>query len=565
MEPEPFLVSDRAFDWPDHPLAEGGMARIFEARDRRLPRTVILKTPRIERTGGDALSDEERTAFVERLQAEAEVLAKLQHPSIVTIHEVGRDGAGKPFCVLERVQGRPLADVLDELAAAEEDGRPRTVERIQLVSNLVAIAEALACAHDLGIVHRDVNPNNILVGPRGETTLIDWGLASDTRSARNVTRAIDLAVDEVTDGRYVTIGAGTPPYMSLEQTQGVAARPAFDVYSFGATLYHVVSGHPPFEYGSVAEFLELVSQRTPPPPASLDDRDLSAIIALAMAPDPETRPSASELIDHLRAYLTGELVFAQRYSRTGRLSRWIREQPVAAASIVLVVVAAVALALGWTIMEQRTARAAREAAEVKAAAEREVAAQARAQAEAERQRADAVVERQRAEDVARTKEAEARRALDEANAARGDTARYKQLKEKSDAAAGAAEQARQAADRGQERAEEAAQAAAAQAARSSAEAERSRASADAAAARADVLARERDDAIAQRNAAEQVRAAAEHARATAEQARSAAETARDSAERSLADAQQRIADLERALDEARRPPPEPEDTPVTTP
>jgi tRNA A-37 threonylcarbamoyl transferase component Bud32 len=573
MHDDSLRVSNSAFEWPAEPLAEGGMAVVYEATDRRLPRQVILKSPRTRRSGGGELSPDERAAFIERLEAEARVLARIQHPSVVTIHEVGRADDGLPFCVLERVDGRPLTAVLEELAEREaEDDRPHTAQRLQLVSSLVAIAEALACAHDRGIVHRDVNPNNVLVGPRGEMTLIDWGIASDTRSTRNITMALDRAADGIdADARFVTIGAGTPPYMSLEQTQGVAARPSFDVYSFGATLYHVVAGHPPFAYDSVQEFLAILDRRTLPPPASKDDRDLSAIIALAMAPDETSRPTMSELVDHLRAYLTGELVFEARYSRTGRLARWVRRQPAFAAAIAAAVVAAVALVVVWTVSEERAARAARDAAEVKMAAEarasdalRLAAQKAEAQAVAERQRADAVVERQRAEDVATAKEAEARAALEEAEAARGDRERYKQLKTRADAAAAAADDARRTADAGLVRAEAAARAAAAQAQEASADARRSQeaataeaARAQAATARADAFAAQRDQAlgqreaaVAERDAAVRARVAAEEARQAAERGRAEAETQRAAAEQSLATAQARIAELERALAEA---------------
>jgi tRNA A-37 threonylcarbamoyl transferase component Bud32 len=585
MHDDSLRVSDSAFEWPAEPLAEGGMAVVYEATDRRLPRRVILKSPRTQRSGGGALTDDERAAFIERLEAEARVLARIQHPSVVTIHEVGRAGDGLPFCVLERVDGRPLTHVLEELAEREaEDGQPATAQRIQLVSSLIAIAEALACAHDRGIVHRDVNPNNILVGPRGEMTLIDWGIASDTRSPHNLTMALDRAADGIdSDARFVTIGAGTPPYMSLEQTQGVAARPSFDVYSFGATLYHVVSGHPPFAYDSVQEFLAILDRRTQPPPASTDDRDLSAIIALAMAPDESARPTMSELVEHMRAYLTGELVFAARYSRTGRLARWVRRQPVAAAAIVAAVVAAIALVVVWTVSAERAARATAEAAEIKMAAEarasdalRLAAQKAEAQAEAERQRANAVVERQRAEGVATAKEAEARAALDEAEAARGDRERYKELKTRADLAAAAADDARRTADAGLVRAEAAARDAASQAQQASADARRSQeaataeaarataeaARAQAAAARADAYAEQRDQALAQREAAERARAAAEQARTDAERGRDDALAQRAAAERELAAARTRIAELERALAE---PPPEPPEPPAEPP
>jgi serine/threonine protein kinase len=119
MHDDSLRVSNSAFEWPAEPLAEGGMAVVYEATDRRLPRQVILKSPRTRRSGGGELSPYERAAFIERLEAEARVLARIQHPSVVTIHEVGRADDGLPFCVLERVDGRPLTAVLEELAERE--------------------------------------------------------------------------------------------------------------------------------------------------------------------------------------------------------------------------------------------------------------------------------------------------------------------------------------------------------------------------------------------------------------------------------------------------------------
>src|SRR5437868_8599791 len=136
------LVSENAFRWPAEPTARGGMAQIFAGEDRRLARTVILKAPR----DGDELPAGMAEMFQRRVTAEARILAKLQHPSIVTIYELGKSSAGWPFCVLERVDGVALRDRLDELAEAETDGRPRTRERLELLASLVSIAEALAYA-----------------------------------------------------------------------------------------------------------------------------------------------------------------------------------------------------------------------------------------------------------------------------------------------------------------------------------------------------------------------------------------------------------------------------------
>src|SRR5262245_22072093 len=155
------LVTEAAFRWPGDPLARGGMAMIFAGEDRRLGRTVILKMPR----EGDEVPPGLVKMFQQRVAAEARVLAKLQHPSIVTIYELGRATTGAPFCVLERVEGRSLRDRLDELAVDEAaDGKPHTRERLELVSSLVAVAEAMAYAHERKVVHRDITPNNIILG-----------------------------------------------------------------------------------------------------------------------------------------------------------------------------------------------------------------------------------------------------------------------------------------------------------------------------------------------------------------------------------------------------------------
>src|SRR5262249_25159401 len=129
------LVTDKAFLWPAAPIARGGMANIFAAEDRRLARTVVLKAPR----DGDDVPAGMAETFRRGLPAEARVLAKLQHPSIVTIYELGKSSRGWPFCVLEKVDGVSLRERLDELAEAEDsDGEPRTRERLELLSSLVS-------------------------------------------------------------------------------------------------------------------------------------------------------------------------------------------------------------------------------------------------------------------------------------------------------------------------------------------------------------------------------------------------------------------------------------------
>ncbi|HWM84987.1 MAG TPA: protein kinase [Kofleriaceae bacterium] len=511
------LVSEQAFDWKSRPLAVGGMAEIFDARDRRLPREVILKRPRTLGVDGKPLAPDLLAEFRERLETEALILAKLQHPSIVTIHELGRSREGAPFCVLARVEGSALRDMLADLATREaEERRPRTRERIELLTNLLDIAEALACAHDRGIVHRDVTPNNILVGPRGEATLIDWGLAKDLGedpASSQVGLEPVLPADQAAGGGGATIIAGTPPYVPLEQAMGQSAHPSFDVYSFGATLYHVVAGRPPFGDENPAAYLARLVQGERPPPAAPRDPELSGIIARAMASRPEDRFTAAELLRALREYLTGDLVFSHRYSWTGRAGRWMRKHRAKAAVLGLVLLAAVVFAVAWSVVSERTQRAARLAAEARSRAAAQVAsAESRAAAEARRS-ASAERERSEALGTASAKDAEARQALEEAERADKTSKTYKQLKEVADQKRLEADQARVMADMMAQAAERRAADARATAEQAQAEAEETRRRAEEALT---AMASERDQANAARERAENLRDTARAAQEVAE-------------------------------------------------
>jgi eukaryotic-like serine/threonine-protein kinase len=518
------LVTESAFVWPAEPMAEGGMAQVFAAEDRRLKRTVILKTPR----EGEHLTPALMKMFQRRIVVEAGILAKLQHPSIVTIHELGNSTAGWPFCVMERVEGRALRDRLDELAVDEAaDGKPRTRERLDLLSSLVAIAEAMAYAHERRIVHRDITPNNILLGARNEATLIDWGLARDLNADGSSDAAMLADEPPSASGRMVTISAGTPPYLSLEQSQGRAAAPGFDVYSFGVTLYEVVAGRTPFAWKldvNAAErskqlnaFIDWLNGKDAVPVAQSRDPELSGIIAKAMHRDPAQRFSADELLLALKQYLTGDLVFSHRYSPTGRMAQWVRKHRLATAVALFSVAASVAGVLVWATLSQRAkekaelqlvAKSAKaEAFEKTQAADlatREAdAAKVRAE-QAEREGKDAAAMRTIAE--SKRKAADAMRADAEAAAQRSKGNADDALKQKSDAQA-----ARDAA----------------LASQTSAEAAR-----DAAKQAQAIAERDRDNAATARGAAEQARDAAKAGQAAAE---TAAEAARQSQARAEAD------------------------------
>jgi tRNA A-37 threonylcarbamoyl transferase component Bud32 len=520
------LVSENAFKWPADPIARGGMAQIFAGEDRRIGRTVILKAPR----EGDDLAPGMAEMFQRRVTAEARILAKLQHPSIVTIYELGKSTVGWPFCVLERVEGTSLRDRLDEIKDKERDGKPRTRERLELLSNLVAIAEALAYAHERNVVHRDCTPNNILLGKRGEATLIDWGIARDLDAPGTEDAASINAEDPSATGRMVTISAGTPPYLPYEQTQGRRADPSFDVYSFGITLYEVVSGTTPFEWRNdesgargkqLAAFLAWAKAGEPIPPAMPKDRELSGIIARAIAHDPEQRFTADELVRALKQYLTGDLVFSHRYSLTGRLSRWARRHRAATVSLVSLLAFVVAGAVVWAELSRRG----KQQAEL-----REIAAGARADAEREGREAD----------EAQRQAADAKALADKAQK-EGQNA--DELRKKADALRAAADSKRARA----EQLERQAKGTADEAVRRFQEAMKVKEEAE----------RERDTAKAARDAAERAKELALTARIAAEKERDAAQAARVTAEKERDEARRKIAELEQKLREANRPTPPP--------
>src|SRR5215468_3602797 len=570
------LVSENAFRWPADPMARGGMAQIFAGEDRRLGRTVILKAPR----EGDDLPAGMAEMFERRLTAEARVLAKLQHPSIVTIYELGKSTVGWPFCVLERVDGISLRDRLDELAEAEADGRPRTRERLELLSSLVSIAEALAYTHERRVVHRDCTPNNILLGKRGEATLIDWGIARDLDAPGVMTDPALLAGEAFAHGG-VTISAGTPPYLPLEQVQGRPADPSFDVYSFGVTLYEVVAGRTPFEWRHVealdertqqlAAFLDWLKAGPPPPPAMPRDPELSGIIARAMARSTAERFTADELVRALQQYLTGDLVFSHRYSTTGRLARWARRHRGAAVALVSVALFAIGGALVWAQLSRR----AQKEAELQA-----IAAAARADASEKRREADdANRDAEAAEALAATaqkesknadamrRDAEAKRRAAEAQR---DRAEAERVRDAAQLAAQAAVREREAARAAQQAAER--ERDATRIAREAADRDRDAARGAAVAAEGDRDAARSLAASAERerDAARSAQQAAEKERDAAAAVRAGAEKERDEARHRIAELEQRLRERERAREREREPaapstPPEPAAPPDRTP
>jgi eukaryotic-like serine/threonine-protein kinase len=296
-------------------LVRGGMGRIRTAWDRHLDRAVAIKELR------------HRAAHAERrFLREALFTARLQHPAVVPVYEAGRWPDGRPFYVMKLVAGRSLDAVIAEARSLEE--------RLALLPNAITVAEAVAYAHNQGIVHRDLKPGNVLVGPFGETVVIDWGLAKDVAASGADESGAERAV--VADGLTVD-GAvlGTPAYMPPEQARGEPVDERGDVYALGALLYHLLAGRPPYQ-GTSDEALRGVLEGPPPPLERLESRapsDLATIVSKAMARDPGDRfASAKEIADQLTRWQTGQLVSVHRYSPRALVARFLRRHRTAVAA-----------------------------------------------------------------------------------------------------------------------------------------------------------------------------------------------------------------------------------------
>jgi WD40 repeat protein/tRNA A-37 threonylcarbamoyl transferase component Bud32 len=295
-------------------IGRGGMGVVYKARERRLGRVVALKMI----LTADAEADQ-----LDRFRAEAEAVARLQHPSIVQIFGVGEE-EGRPFLALEFVSGGSLAS-----KTAGKPLQPR--EAAALVRTL---AGAMHYAHERGVVHRDLKPANILLAEDGTPKIADFGLA----------KRLDASADPTATGAAV----GTPNYMAPEQAAGQSkeASPATDVWALGAILYELLTGRPPFNAATALETLRQVVSVEPVPPSRLQPQtplDLETICLKCLRKEPKKRyASAAALADDLGRFLEGKPIHARPVPRRERVWKWSRRHPAAAA---LVVFAAGALAV----------------------------------------------------------------------------------------------------------------------------------------------------------------------------------------------------------------------------
>ena len=407
------------------PHARGGLGEVHVAQDEELDREVALKEIQ-QRFADDPGS---RSRFL----IEAKITGNLEHPGIVPVYGLGRYGDGRPYYAMRFVRGETLRDAIERFHRGESRPKSpgdRAVRLRKLLVRFLAVCDAVEYAHSRGVVHRDLKPANILLGPYGETLVVDWGLAKSMTAAASdepdepattrtksrpptsrTNRSLDqtvagsepptplLAMDSgSTDHTKPGATVGTPQYMPPEQARGVVDRlsPMGDVYSLGATLYSMLTGRPPVDGEDVETVLERV--RTGElVPARMRNRSISprmeSICSRAMAFSPEDRyPTARALADDLERWLADEPVLAHREAWPARMGRWARHHRSAVVSVAMLLIAAtLAMGAGTLLVLDRNqaveAQRGRALAEASRANEEEARAKsalARAEAEAER-------------------------------------------------------------------------------------------------------------------------------------------------------------------------------------
>jgi hypothetical protein len=273
-------------------IGRGGMGEVLVARDRNFGREVALKRMR---------ADKPSPELVERFLREARIQARLDHPAIAPVHDLGYDSEGLPYFTMKRVGGSTLAALLEA----------RTEKPQRLLRALVDVCQAVELAHSRNIVHRDLKPSNIMLGDYGEVYVLDWGVArvlDRLLGSERASSSVGIEVESLDGGTKTGALLGTPGYMAPEQVRSEPVGPAADVYALASMLFEILAGEPLHPRGDAIASTIANAQRSPAEraPSRAVPPELDAICVESLATDPAARPSARALATAIQNYLDGD-------------------------------------------------------------------------------------------------------------------------------------------------------------------------------------------------------------------------------------------------------------------
>jgi serine/threonine-protein kinase len=338
--------------------AQGGIGQVWLARDGDLGRDVALKELRPERA--------DHPAVWARFLEEAKITGQLEHPSIVPVYELAkRTEDQKPFYTMRFIKGRTLAEAIKTYHRRREADEAGPLELRELLSDFGSVCQAVAYAHSRRVLHRDLKPQNVVLGDFGEVIVLDWGLAKVLGQAEGPVSLLPVAVapegsrDETVQGQVL----GTPAYMPPEQAEGRLdlLDQRSDVYGLGAILYEMLTGGPPLAGEDTEAVLRQVVQESPVAPrqrVAATPAALEAVCLKALAKRPEERyGSAKELAAEVQRFLADEPVTAYRDPLATRLARWgRRHRTLVAGTAALLLTAVAALTAGTLLLTQANRR-----------------------------------------------------------------------------------------------------------------------------------------------------------------------------------------------------------------
>ncbi len=337
-------------------IARGGMGRIFSATDSVLEREVAVKVSVTDSKGTDS-----------RFRREGLLLAKLAHPNIVPIYNIGKDSEGRPFYSMKMIRGRTFMQVIRALA----NGDAATLERyslLRLLSVFRKVCDAVAFAHSKGYLHRDIKPENVMLGEYGEVLLMDWGLA---QAISNRPNSAEVPEDNEIPKHYIE---GTPEYMSPEQTRGETLDERSDIYSLGGMLHALLSYGPPVRGKTLPELLlkvqkgELQPIKRPRGSASKADSRaprlrvptaLQAVTRKAMALKREHRyQNVREMLQDIEAFQNGFATAAEQAGVLRQVLLLFRRHSFAFGAVALFLISVVLFTVRLAASEREAKRSA---------------------------------------------------------------------------------------------------------------------------------------------------------------------------------------------------------------